>query len=138
MIPLEWLPRARPVPGRLWVRRVEQPRQIGRIVLPDGAVNYRRMTRSAEAIVVASAHRLFREGERVLLAETVGREIHFGFRGEVRVLEISPYQVLATVGGAPDRPLGLQADPQRDVEGEGVEAVLQDDAFEEGSEEGLR
>lgn len=137
MIPLDWIGRARPLPGRVWVRRVEQPRQVGLIILPDGAGNYRRITRSAEALVVAENSGHFQPGTRVLLAEIVGREIQFGFRGEVKVLDIAPFQVLATLSESPDRPLGLQPHLSRDVDGEGVEASLQEPGFEEGSPEGL-
>lgn len=137
MLALELLPLARPLPGRLWVQRVEQPRQIGRIILPDGAANYRRITRSSEALVVASRVDLFSVGDRVLLAEIVGREIQFGFRGEVRVLEISPFQILAVLSDDPGRALKLEAEESRGVEGVGIEALLQEPAFEEGSAEGV-
>lgn len=138
MIPREWAFRLQPVPSKLFVRRVEQPTMRGRIYLPDGAENYRRMTRSQEAFVIAVGEGVpFRPGQRVLLAETVGREIHFGFRGEVKFLEISPYQVLAILREAPEQPLALQVDPLRGVEGEVVEAGLQEPKFEEGSSEGL-
>lgn len=138
MLPLDLLPLCRPVAGRLWVCRVEQPRQRGRIVLPDGAENYRRVTRSSEAIVVASTRTRFHVGQRVLLADIVGREIHFGFRGELRLLEITPFQVLALIREEPDLPLALQADVSRGTDGEASEAGLQEASFEEGSAEGLR
>jgi hypothetical protein len=138
MIPREWAFRLTPVPSKLYVRRVEQPQMRGRLYLPDGAENYRRMTRSQEAFVMAAGEGVpFEPGQRVLLAETVGREIHFGFRGEVKFLEISPYQVLAVLRDAPEQPLALRADPLRGVEGEVVEAGLQEPKFEEGSSEGL-
>lgn len=138
MIPREWAALLQPVPGKLFVRRVEQPTMRGRLYLPDGAENYRRMTRSQEAFVTAVGEGVaYEPGQRVLLAETVGREVHFGFRGEVRFLEISPYQILAVLREAPEQPLTLQADPLRGVEGELVEAGLQEARFDEGSAEGL-
>lgn len=138
MIPLDWTTRVTPVPGKLFVRRLGQPAMRGLLHLPAGAHHYRAMTRSAEAFVVAVGEGVpFEPGQRVYLAETVGREIHFGFRGEVKFLEISPFQVLAILRGEPDRPVTLLPDTMRGVEGDMVEAALQEPQFDEGSPQGL-
>lgn len=95
MIPLDWLGEVSPPPGKILVERcrMETLNRAG-LVLPD---QYRDHILIHEAIVVSSDDPGYVAGERVLLSDSVGRCLVFGFVDEKTLWLVEPYQVLATL-----------------------------------------
>lgn len=92
----EWVEFAHAPPGTLLVERVEMPIARGRVILPDGA---RMHVRSNEALIRAIGNLVegFDLGQRVLIAHSVGDELRFGDREEIRLWKITPDMILADV-----------------------------------------
>lgn len=92
----EWAERAVAPPGTLLVERVEMPIRRGRIILPDGA---RIHVRSNETLIrsIGTGVEGYSLGQRVLIAHSVGDELRFGDRGEIRLWKVHPDMILADV-----------------------------------------
>jgi len=92
MLPLEWMERARPRPGRLVVQRDEQEKTYGGvIIIPESA----RQKKPARGTVVSVGERVssIYPGDRVLLAVGISKRVTFG-ENEVILHICRPGQVM--------------------------------------------
>lgn len=140
MPPLEWLPFAQALPGRLLVQRLEMPIARGRIILPEGS---RKNTRSGEAIIKSLgegaselAGLTLAVGDQVLLSGLVGRPIKFGLREEVELLDVPASAVLAILPAElADEAVSAEFHPMQHWD-RGLESPVE--GWEEGDVRGLR
>lgn len=96
MASADWAKYAKAPAFHLLVERVEQPVTRGSIVLPDGA---RTHVRSNEVLVrhVGPGVEGYEAEDRLLISFATGQELTFGDRGEVKLLKITPSDVIARV-----------------------------------------
>jgi co-chaperonin GroES (HSP10) len=140
MPPLDWLPLAQALPGRLLVQRLEMPIARGRIILPESS---RKHTRSAEAIVKSlgeGAEEMVGNplvvGDQVLISGLSGRPIKFGLREEVELLDIPAQAVLAILPvELKDEAVTVEAHPMQHWD---RTLEVAQDGLEEGDRRALR
>lgn len=94
MLPREWEAVLEPMPGTLLVRLDRMPERQGEIFLPP---QYRDFTRTTvgEVFRVGEGVSGFAPGDRVMLADSIGRRFDLGEPPDVLELwRVSPWQVM--------------------------------------------